>query len=220
MEEYLDNELDEDDVIGVDEAVYQLITDEEMELSSSDEFSDDVLLASIRRLYLAGKIKKRKVGKQVFYRRADVNEHNNDDDDDDEGGLENETKIDRKNVSRMARKFRSCRYKVIRGYIAPNGVGYSLSVTKKDVTYLISYISNVDYWTPEIFSKMLENDKGIRIVVSDNKMKLSVAKIFDEFVRDMYGGSNGLLSFNQEHSFRIITIDQFAQGRTWKTLVK
>lgn len=213
-----DNELEEENTLDIDGTILRLLADEdETELDLGNDFDIDTVQAAIRRLYLGGKIKKRKAGNKIFYKLAAETE---DDGDDEEQWLESETKSDRKNISKIARKFRSCRYKVVRGYIAPNGMGYSLSAEKKGVTYLILYVPNTEGWEPDTFSKMLENDSGIRIVVPDNQTKLAVAKIFNVFVGKFFEGEESLLSFNREHSFRVLTIDQFSRKTSWKNLVK
>ena len=214
------NELDESNSTNADEIILRLLADgEEMEMNSlTGKYSIDEVQAGIRRLYLGGKIRKRKEGKQIFYKIADT--AGDDMDNDEVDGLEGETQTDRKNISKIARKFRSCRYKVTRGYIAPNGMGYSLAVEKKGITYLISYVAETGDWQPDVFSKMLENEADIRIVVPDNPTKLSVAKIFNKFVQAFGEEEDGLLSFNREHSFRVLTMEQFARKTTWRNLVK
>lgn len=185
-----------------------------MSNGAEQEINEPELQEGIRRLYLAGKIRKRKEGTRVFYRLAEDGASQK------EEPLEVMTVNDRMNISRMARKFRSCRYELIRDEVAANGLKYTLTVTKKGYTCRIIYVPNGSVWSDDTYAKMLENDRGIRIVVPDIPTKLFVAKKFDDFVRNSYPGENPLLSFNQMHLFCLLTIDQFFQKTTWKSLVR
>lgn len=212
---YLDDELDEgEDFAGIDEAILSLLGEDERELDC-EGIDTDMLMASLRRLYLAGKIRKRKDGKKVFYRLASDTETRNGKEEPD--GNSPDDSIDRRNVSRLARKFRSCRYKVERNYVASNGVRYTLALEKKDKRWLLLYAANPEA-IPGSFEKMTENDPGIRIVVPDDRTKLEVAKLFNDYVSSRY--EDGLLSFNENNSFRILTMEQFFKRTTWKNLLK
>lgn len=191
-----------------DEEILSQMSEEEQEFDEP-EWQD-----SIRRLYLAGRIKKRKEGNRVFYRAV------KEEDLPQEEAADAMTPNDRLNISRMARKFRSCRYAVVRNEVAANGITYTLTVTKKEQTYHILYVPDNKEWPENAFSRMLENDRGIRIVVPDISTKLYVAKNFDDFVRKSYPDENPLLCFNQTHLFCLLTVGQFFQKTTWKNLVR
>ena len=212
-EEQIPTMSDEDPCNATDSMVLELIGEGETELHECACIEEDELAASIRRLYLSGRIRKRKDGDRIFYSIADGKESFPEY----EGAS---SSSDRKSISLMARKFRSCRYKVQRNFVAENGLVYTLFVEKKGAKYMLSYISNTEDLDGSVFSKMLENDPGIRIVVPDNKTKLSVAKIFDGFVQESFGEENGLLYFNQKNSFRVLTVEQFFKKTTWKNLLK
>ena len=213
----LDNELDDDDNVSLDEMVASTMSETGSTLQEISEELEDLpksmLLQSIRRLFLANKIKKFRVGKQIFFKKSTAEEemlyNNNDEAEDDE------QTPDSKNISRLARKFRSCRYIVKRNYSTDNGLLYSLMVEKKGIQYYIMYFSSFSGDDNIVFSKMLENDKDIRIVAADNRTKIEIAKTFDAYVKK----NGGLDEFNKDHAFLILTMSQFFQKTRWKMLV-
>lgn len=211
--DFFDNELSDDEILDVDNAVLKFIGEKEVELDDFSEFDEEILSTSIRRLYLAGKIKKRKDGKQIFYRK-------NNEKTEKQADSEEQTINDKKNVSQIARKFRSCRYKVERNHVFKNEFRCTLLIEKKGKSYSLLYVPSLEEYDQSIFPKMLDNDSGIRIVTADTTTKLAVAKAFNDFIMQKYNEENGLLSFNQEHSFRVLTVEQFFHKTTWKTLLR
>lgn len=216
LAEELDNELDEEDSVSLDEMVAECMAESGSTLQEIgeklEELPKPMLLQSIRRLFLSNKIKKYRVGKQIFFKKSTAESEIMYNDKDE---AEDDQTPDSKNISRLARKFRSCRYIVKRNYSTDNGLLYSLMVERKGIQYYIMYFSSFSGEDNILFSKMLENDKDIRIVAADNNTKLAIAKSFDAFVEQ--GG--GLDEFNKEHSFLILTISQFFQKTRWKMLV-
>ena len=213
----LDDELDDDDNVSLDEMVASAMSETGSTLQDLSEelegLPKSILLQSIRRLFLANKIKKYRVGKQIFFKKSTAEEemlyNSNDEAEDDE------QTPDSKNISRLARKFRSCRYIVKRNYSTDNGLLYSLMVEKKGIQYYIMYFSSFSGDDNIVFSKMLENDKDIRIVAADNRTKIEIAKTFDAYVEK----NGGLDEFNKDHAFLILTMSQFFQKTRWKMLV-
>lgn len=163
----------------------------------------------IRSLYLAGRISKAREGNDIVFSEGgktvlpEMDEQ-------DSGQSE-----DRKILSMMARKLRSCRFHVERNFMAENGLLYPLVAERNGRRNYLMYISS----SPEagLFPRMLDNDCSIRIVASDSKAKLETAKSFNSFIEEAYG-SGGLLAFNMEHAFLMITAAQFNKSAGWKKL--
>lgn len=134
----------------------------------------------------------------------------------DDSNLENN--IDYHNISKLARKFRSSRYHVERDFTIKNLV-VSLKISKKDKQYFIFYISSIDFFkTKSIFNDILQIDSSIRIVSPNESIKLSICKLFDDYI-DLQYGDNGYNDFRKKYSFKILTMEQFFKKTTWKNLL-
>ena len=185
-----------------------------------EEKSSDVILA-MNSLFMKNKLKKKRVEKTIFFFRPNEEEerlkHMTEDELDE---MNDDGTEDYRNISKLARKFRSCRYQVERTFEASNGITYSLKLSKKGKEYYVLFSSSEDMFkSTDIFEKMLEVDESIRIVTVDDMTKMNIARRFDAFVGEKYG-ENGFVAFKNEHSFEILSLRQFFKKTTWKSLVK
>lgn len=214
----LAEELYTEEINQVDQAILSTLKDTSMSLKTLkeniDAFSSEALMSSIKRLFITDEITKYRDGKTILYKLSSEEEKRAfakilDGDDGTPDGH---------NVSKLARKFRSCRYIVKRDFSAKNGLEYNLMIEKKGQKFYIMYYSSFDQ-DKEVFQKMLENDNDIRIVTADSKSKIEVAKSFDDFVNDEYG-EDGMQEFSKNHAFLILTMEQFFRKTTWKDLLQ
>ena len=184
-----------------------------------EKYSRGDIVESVTELVLANQLYKVKKDREIYFSFCDGNReilYNRDEVMED---LQKEKGKDYHNVSRLARKFRSCRYSVERDKEAKNGLVYSLYISKNDSAYFIEYASRLDFFKqPDVFKKMLENDDSVRIVTPTEATKLSISKRFDSFVLENYAG--GYQEFRKKNSFHILTTKQFFQKTTWKTLLE
>ena len=179
--------------------------------SEKNKFLD--VIGTVRKLFIEDKIKKtRKNGTILLsYRNADEEVLYND--------IDENIASSSKSISRLARKFRSCRYSVERDIETKNKLFYSLKVSKDKSDYYILFVSDTDYFNKkDVFAKMLKNDDTIRIVTENEEIKVVIVKKFDNFIMNTYG-KNGYDDFYKKHGFSILTIDEFFKKTTWKTLV-
>lgn len=122
-------------------------------------------------------------------------------------------------ISKLARKFRSSRFHVERDVIINNFL-FSLKLEKQNNIYYIKYVSSFDFFKKNnIFDDILNIDDSIRIVTFDETVKLSICKLFDDFIKNKYG-KEGYIAFKKNHSFNILTLEQFFKKTTWKNLLK
>ena len=122
-------------------------------------------------------------------------------------------------ISKLARKFRSSRFHVERDVIINNFL-FSLKLEKQNNIYYIKYVSSFDFFKKNnIFDDILSIDDSIRIVTFDETVKLSICKLFDDFIKNKYG-KEGYIAFKKNHSFNILTLEQFFKKTTWKNLLK
>ena len=179
--------------------------------TENNKFSD--VISTVRKLFIEDKIKKTRKNGAVFLSYKNEEEEI----------LYNETNKDvvntSKNISRLAKKFRSCRYSVERDIKTKNKILYSLKVSKNKIDYYILFVSDMNYFKDKnIFIKMLKNDATIRIVAENEEIKVMIVKKFDNFIMASYGKS-GYEEFYKKYGFSILTIDEFFKKTTWKTLV-
>lgn len=122
-------------------------------------------------------------------------------------------------ISKLSCKFRSSRFHVERDVIVNNFL-FSLKLEKQDKIYFIKYVSSFDFFKKNnIFDDILNIDDSIRIVTFDEKVKLLICKLFDNFIENKYG-KEGYIAFKKNHSFNILTLEQFFKKTTWKNLLK
>lgn len=123
---------------------------------------------------------------------------------------------DNRVVTKLARRFRSNRYKVERDVIK-NKVKFSFSVEKKNEKAYILYVSDTKPFKHEsIFAKMLKTDKkSIRIVVNDESTKKDIINSFNRYLKQ----NGGIANFRQKYTFHIITKDYFFENKGWKELL-
>ena len=121
-------------------------------------------------------------------------------------------------VSKLARKFRSSRYHVERDIVS-SALLFSLKIEKNDECFFIKYVSSIDFFKKNnIFNDILNIDNSIRIVTSDEYIKLSICKLFDKYICEKYG-KDGYIGFRKNHSFNILTLEQFFKKTTWKNSI-
>lgn len=126
---------------------------------------------------------------------------------------------DTKNVSLLARKFRSCRFSVERDVCGNSGLQYALKVTKNEKTCFISYFSSISSLGEGMFDKMLQDDESVRIVASSTEVKMAVAKEFQDYI-SKFKDEESLQEFRLSHGFCFLTLDQFFESLGWRKLVE
>ncbi len=218
LDNELDDELEEENKLNIEQAIIASLPTQGYTINDLcdvlPECSKEDITQGIKRLFLTNQIIKWRVGKQILYKNSTEEDkmlYTNSADNED-------ATPDSRNISKLARKFRSCRYVVNRNLSTENGLIYSLMVEKKEKKYYIMYFSSFSDEESTVFDKMLENDDCIRIVAMDNQVKLNIAKSFDRFVTEKYP-EGGMNEFNQNHAFLILTMNQFFQKTRWKILV-
>ena len=218
----LDDELDEQEsTVNLNQSILATLGDRSMSMNEIIQFLPNYSKFSIQQtvfqMFLSFQLKKCRIEDKILFsintdgnKKISSDNENKDD--------EREESSDYRQVSKLARKFRTCRYTVERGFSSGSGLTYSLRVTKKNKTYYIMYFSNFSQQDKNIFGRILKDDDSIRVVVSDANVKLEVAKAFENFVDEEWG-EDGYNEFRKNHGFYILTIDQFFKKTTWKNLV-
>ena len=210
----------------IDENINQIIINTLGENSMSvreitETLSDndaEVIQEAVAQMFISSQLKKCRVGDKILFSVNKVKEDTEEVLTEETDEVGNEKNADYHAVSKLARKFRTCRYEVERDYVSSSGLTYPLKVTKKDIPYYIQYFSSFSEQDTDIFGKILKDDTSIRVVVSDESVKLEVAKAFETFV-DNEWGEDGYNEFRKNHGFYILTINQFFKKTTWKNLV-
>ena len=221
----LDDELDEQEsTANLNQSILATLGDRSMSMNEIIQFLPNYSKFSIQQtvfqMFLSFQLKKCRIEDKILfsvntdYDKKTLSDNKNNENEDDE----REGSSDYRQVSKLARKFRTCRYTVEREFSSDSGLIYPLRVTKKNKTYYIMYFSNFSQQDKGIFGRILKDDDSIRIVVSDVNVKLEVAKAFENFVDDEWG-ENGYNEFRKNHGFYILTINQFFKKTTWKNLV-
>lgn len=126
---------------------------------------------------------------------------------------------DTKNISLLARKFRSCRFSVERDVYGDSGLQYALKVTKKEKACFISYFSSISSLSEGMFDKMLQDDESVRIVASSTEVKMAVAKEFQDYI-SKFQDKESLQEVGFSHGFCFLTLDQFFESLGWRKLVE
>ena len=221
-ENELNTELEEQEsVSNLNQLVLTTLGDRSMSMNEIIQFLPDypklLVRQTVSQMFLSFQLKKCRIEDKILFSINDnCDKKTSSEDEDEENGLEGSS--DYRQVSKLARKFRTCRYIVEREFASKSGLTYPLRVTKKDKTYYIMYFSSFSQQDKDIFGRILKDDDSIRVVVSDANVKLEVAKAFENFVDDEWG-EDGYNEFRKNHGFYILTIDQFFKKTTWKNLV-
>ena len=221
LDDELDDELSEDIVVdNINQIILATLGEHSMSIREIEEnnpnIPSSVIQKAISQMFISSQLKKCRVGDKILFSvNQDINLNNIDKSNDKENEDNN---ADYHAVSKLARKFRTCRYEVERDYSSSSGLIYPLKVTKKDISYYIQYFSAFSEQDKDIFGKILKDDKSIRVVVPDETVKLEVAKAFENFVDDEWG-EDGYDEFRKNHGFYILTMNQFFKKTTWKNLV-
>lgn len=222
LDDELDDELDEEEsVSNLNQLILTALGDKSMSMNEIMQFlpncSKFLVQQTVFQMFLSSQLKKCRVEDKILFSindKFDKKTSSNEEDEDNEM----ERNSDYRAVSKLARKFRTCRYIVEREFSSDSGLVYPLRVTKKDKSYYIMYFSSFSQQDKDIFGRILKDDNSIRVVVSDANVKLEVAKAFENFVEDEWG-EDGYNEFRKNHGFYILTTDQFFKKTTWKNLV-
>lgn len=221
LDNELDDELSEDIVVdNINQIILTTLGEHSMSIREIEEnnpnLPSSVIQKAISQMFISSQLKKCRVGDKILFSvNQDINLNDIDKSNDKE---DEDNNADYHAVSKLARKFRTCRYEVERDYSSSSGLIYPLKVTKKDISYYIQYFSAFSEQDKDIFGKILKDDKSIRVVVPDERVKLEVAKAFENFVDDEWG-EDGYDEFRKNHGFYILTMNQFFKKTTWKNLV-
>lgn len=221
LDDELDDELSEDIVVdNINQIILTTLGEHSMSIREIEEnnpnLPSSVIQKAISQMFISSQLKKCRVGDKILFSvNQDINLNSIDKSNDKE---DEDNNADYHAVSKLARKFRTCRYEVERDYSSSSGLIYPLKVTKKDISYYIQYFSAFSEQDKDIFGKILKDDKSIRVVVPDERVKLEVAKAFENFVDDEWG-EDGYDEFRKNHGFYILTMNQFFKKTTWKNLV-
>ena len=221
LDNELDDELSEDIVVdNINQIILTTLGEHSMSIREIEEnnpnIPSSVIQKAVSQMFISSQLKKCRVGDKILFSvNQDINLNNIDKSNDKE---DEDNNADYHAVSKLARKFRTCRYEVERDYSSSSGLIYPLKVTKKDISYYIQYFSAFSEQDKDIFGKILKDDKSIRVVVPDERVKLEVAKAFENFVDDEWG-EDGYDEFRKNHGFYILTMNQFFKKTTWKNLV-
>ena len=184
-------------------------------LWENQEYSSKEIIDILHDLFIQGRIHKERQNDDIIFSYNENPENVSADEFLDETFEKN---ADYHAVSRLARKFRGSRYKVTRD-VKKRKILFSLLLEKKEKEYWILYCSNSDFFKKNsIFDDILKVDSSIRIVVSDNKVKMEILKKFDNYITEKFG-SNGYVDFRKNNSFFILTEKEFFVRTTWKRLV-
>ena len=222
LDNELDDELTEDIVVdNIKQTIISTLGENSMSIreveNANPEIPSSAIQQAISQMFLSSQLKKCRVGDKILFsvnQNTNINNISNSEESED---INNEN-ADYHAVSKLARKFRTCRYEVERDFSSSSGLTYPLKVTKKDTSYYIQYFSGFSEHDKDIFGKILKDDNSIRVVVSDEMVKLEVAKAFETFVDDEWG-EDGYNEFRKNHGFYILTMNQFFKKTTWKNLV-
>lgn len=130
---------------------------------------------------------------------------------------------DSREISKIARKLRSSRYNITRN-IKRFGINFSIKAEKKvgkeKLRFYILYVSDQDFFTEtKRFDSILKVDTAIRIVASDETVKMGIAKAFNEYVIGKYKKKDAYSKFREEGTFFLLTLEEFFHKTTWKTLL-
>lgn len=179
------------------------------------KYSTKEIISELHNLFLQGRIKKeRKENDIIFF----YNENQEIDSVDDFSEDILEKNADYHAVSRLARKFRGSRYKVERD-VKKKKITFSLKLEKKEKTFWVMYLSDFSFFQKTSrFNDILSVDPAIRLVVSDDKVKAEILKLFDKFVSETFG-ENGYVKFRENNSFFILTEKEFFVRTTWKRIL-
>ena len=130
---------------------------------------------------------------------------------------------DSKEISKIARKLRSSRYNIVRG-VKRFGINFSIKAEKKvgkeKLRFYILYVSEQDFFSEtKKFDSILKVDSAIRIVASDEIVKMGIAKSFNEYVVGKYKKKDAYSKFREDGTFFLLTLEEFFHKTTWKTLL-
>ena len=130
---------------------------------------------------------------------------------------------DSKEISKIARKLRSSRYNIVRG-VKRFGINFSIKaekrVGKEKLRFYILYVSEQDFFSEtKKFDSILKVDSAIRIVASDEIVKMGIAKSFNEYVVGKYKKKDAYSKFREDGTFFLLTLEEFFHKTTWKTLL-
>ena len=130
---------------------------------------------------------------------------------------------DSKEISKIARKLRSSRYNIVRG-VKRFGINFSIKAEKKigkeKLKFYILYVSEQDFFSEtKKFDSILKVDSAIRIVASDEIVKMGIAKSFNEYVVGKYKKKDAYSKFREDGTFFLLTLEEFFHKTTWKTLL-
>lgn len=186
----------------------------------SSKYSASEILQNLNILFSFGIVSKVKRERTLFffYKENDEKQPNI------ETFSETEENIpDSKEISKIARKLRSSRYNIVRG-VKRFGINFSIKAEKKvgkeKLRFYILYVSEQDFFSEtKKFDSILKVDSAIRIVASDEIVKMGIAKSFNEYVVGKYKKKDAYSKFREDGTFFLLTLEEFFHKTTWKTLL-
>ena len=186
----------------------------------SSQYSQSEILQKLNILFSLGVVSKVKRERTLFFffRENEEKPANI------EIGVEEEEETpDSREISKIARKLRSSRYNITRS-VKRFGIDFSIKAEKKvgkeKLRFYILYVSDQNFFTEtKRFDSILKVDTAIRIVASDETVKMGIAKSFNEYVVGKYKKKDAYSKFREEGTFFLLTLDEFFHKTTWKTLL-
>lgn len=186
----------------------------------SSKYSSSEILQKLNILFSFGIISKVKRERTLFffYKENDEKQPNIETFSETE-----ENTPDSKEISKIARKLRSSRYNIVRG-VKRFGINFSIKAEKKvgkeKLRFYILYVSEQDFFSEtKKFDSILKVDSAIRIVASDEIVKMGIAKSFNEYVVGKYKKKDAYSKFREDGTFFLLTLEEFFHKTTWKTLL-